>query len=155
DFHRSPRHPHLRFALDRHRLSVQIAVTFPFHDWQTPLHRLTRVCRLYAVKRIRAFIVAHSKTHTLEPAAQSLGPVTAEEAALVENLDFPGLPRQVAVTMDATGRWDEPRHLPRVAAHRAGTQTARSTIKPCARLKVEALTLYAFSLENWRRPKTE
>src|SRR6202030_1723043 len=45
--------------------------------------------------------------------------------------------------------------LPRAAGHRSGTQTARSTIETCARLKIEALSLYAFSVENWRRPKTE
>jgi len=45
--------------------------------------------------------------------------------------------------------------LPRIAGHKAGTETARTTIETCARLKIEALTLYAFSVENWRRPKTE
>ncbi len=57
--------------------------------------------------------------------------------------------------MDGNGRWAQKRHLPRVAGHRAGTQSARTTIETCARLHVEALTLYAFSVENWRRPKTE
>src|SRR5258707_13119678 len=57
--------------------------------------------------------------------------------------------------MDGNGRWAQKRHLPRVAGHRAGTQSARTTIETCARLKVEALTLYAFSVENWRRPKAE
>jgi undecaprenyl diphosphate synthase len=57
--------------------------------------------------------------------------------------------------MDGNGRWAQRRHMPRVVGHKAGTQTARSTIETCARLKIEALTLYAFSLENWRRPKTE
>ena len=99
--------------------------------------------------------MAHSKTHTLEPAASALGPVTAEEAGLIEKLDLTRLPRHVAVIMDGNGRWAQRRHLPRVAGHRSGTQTARSTIETCARLKIEALTLYAFSLENWRRPKTE
>jgi undecaprenyl diphosphate synthase len=84
-----------------------------------------------------------------------LGPVTAEEAALLEKLDVTRLPRHVAVIMDGNGRWAQRRHLPRIAGHRSGTQTARSTIETCARLKIEALTLYAFSLENWRRPKTE
>jgi undecaprenyl diphosphate synthase len=85
----------------------------------------------------------------------SLGPVTPEEANLLEKLDLARLPHHVAVIMDGNGRWAQKRHLPRVAGHRAGTQTARSTIETCARLKIEALTLYAFSLENWRRPKTE
>ena len=57
--------------------------------------------------------------------------------------------------MDGNGRWARRRHLPRIAGHRKGTETARTTIETCARLKVEALTLYAFSVENWRRPKTE
>ncbi len=85
----------------------------------------------------------------------SLGPVTPEEARLLEKLDFARLPRHVAVIMDGNGRWAQKRHLPRIAGHRSGTQSARTTIETCARLKIEALTLYAFSVENWRRPKTE
>ncbi len=65
------------------------------------------------------------------------------------------LPRHVAVIMDGNGRWAQKRHLPRIAGHRSGTQSARTTIETCARLKIEALTLYAFSVENWRRPKAE
>jgi len=57
--------------------------------------------------------------------------------------------------MDGNGRWAQKRHLPRIAGHSAGTQSARTTIETCARLHIEALTLYAFSVENWRRPKTE
>ena len=89
------------------------------------------------------------------PVPSSLGPVTAEEARLLEKLDFTRLPRHVAVIMDGNGRWAQRRHLPRIAGHRAGTRSARTTIETCARLKIEALTLYAFSVENWRRPKTE
>ena len=85
----------------------------------------------------------------------SLGPVTPEEASLLEKLDLGRLPRHVAVIMDGNGRWAQKRHLPRIAGHRSGTQSARVTIETCARLKIEALTLYAFSVENWRRPKTE
>ena len=85
----------------------------------------------------------------------SLGPVTPEEAILLEKLDLTRLPRHVAVIMDGNGRWAQKRHLPRIAGHRSGTQSARTTIETCARLKIEALTLYAFSVENWRRPKTE
>jgi len=85
----------------------------------------------------------------------SLGPVTPEEANLLEKLDLTRLPRHVAVIMDGNGRWAQKRHLPRIAGHRSGTQSARITIETCARLKIEALTLYAFSVENWRRPKTE
>jgi len=81
--------------------------------------------------------------------------VTSEEAHLLEKLDLERLPRHIAVIMDGNGRWAQKRHLPRVAGHRAGTQSARTTIETCARLHVEALTLYAFSVENWRRPKAE
>jgi undecaprenyl diphosphate synthase len=101
--------------------------------------------------------VSHKKPYKpLEvPVPSSLGPVTAEEARLLEKLDFTRLPRHVAVIMDGNGRWAQRRHLPRIAGHRAGTRSARTTIETCARLKIEALTLYAFSVENWRRPKTE
>jgi undecaprenyl diphosphate synthase len=85
----------------------------------------------------------------------ALGPVTPEEAQLLAKLDLARLPRHVAVIMDGNGRWAQRKHLPRPAGHRSGTQTARTTIETCARLKIEALTLYAFSVENWRRPKTE
>jgi len=96
----------------------------------------------------------NSKTlHVADPG--SLGPVTPEEARLLEKLDLGRLPRHVAVIMDGNGRWAQKRHLPRIAGHRSGTQSARITIETCARLKIEALTLYAFSVENWRRPKTE
>jgi undecaprenyl diphosphate synthase len=93
--------------------------------------------------------------HSLELSAAALGPVTAEEAHILKKLDLEQLPRHIAVIMDGNGRWAQKRHLPRVAGHRAGTQSARTTIETCARLKVEALTLYAFSVENWRRPKAE
>jgi undecaprenyl diphosphate synthase len=94
--------------------------------------------------------VSHNRPHP-----ESLGPVTSEEAYLLEKLDFSRLPRHVAVIMDGNGRWAQKRHLPRIAGHSAGTQSARTTIESCARLNIEALTLYAFSVENWRRPKTE
>jgi len=101
--------------------------------------------------------VSHNHTsRTLHVATPgSLGPVTPEEASLLEKLDLTRLPRHVAVIMDGNGRWAQKRHLPRIAGHRSGTQSARTTIETCARLKIEALTLYAFSVENWRRPKTE
>ena len=101
--------------------------------------------------------MSHShSSKTLHVAAPgSLGPVTPEEARLLEKLDLTRLPRHVAVIMDGNGRWAQKRHLPRIAGHRSGTQSARTTIETCARLKIEALTLYAFSVENWRRPKTE
>ena len=96
-----------------------------------------------------------SPAHTHLGSSETLGPVTAEEARILEKLDFSRLPRHIAVIMDGNGRWAQRRHLPRVAGHRAGTQSARMAIETCARLHIEALTLYAFSVENWRRPKTE
>jgi undecaprenyl diphosphate synthase len=78
-----------------------------------------------------------------------------EEAALLEKLDPNRLPEHIAVIMDGNGRWAQRRHLPRVAGHRAGVKAARAVIDSCARLKIPCLTLYAFSLENWRRPEAE
>jgi undecaprenyl diphosphate synthase len=88
-------------------------------------------------------------------AEHGLGTVNAEEASLLESLDLTRLPRHIAVIMDGNGRWAQKRHLPRVAGHQSGTKSARITIETCARLKIQALTLYAFSVENWRRPKAE
>jgi undecaprenyl diphosphate synthase len=101
--------------------------------------------------------VSHSHHHTLAKplGVDSLGPVTAEEARLLEKLDVSRLPRHIAIIMDGNGRWAQKRHLPRIVGHSTGTESARTTIETCARLNIEALTLYAFSVENWRRPKTE
>ncbi|MBV9887904.1 MAG: isoprenyl transferase [Acidobacteria bacterium] len=96
---------------------------------------------------------SHVTLQVATPAA--LGTVTAEEAELLAKLDLARLPRHVAVIMDGNGRWAKRRLLPRVAGHKVGAQTTRTIIETCARLNIEALTLYAFSVENWRRPKTE
>jgi len=65
------------------------------------------------------------------------------------------VPRHVAIIMDGNGRWARKRHLPRVAGHRVGLEAVRKTIKACVSHGVEALTLFAFSSENWRRPQEE
>ena len=88
-------------------------------------------------------------------ASELLKPASPQEARLLEQLDPRRFPQHVAVIMDGNGRWAQRRHLPRIAGHRAGVRSAREVIETCARLKIAALTLYAFSLENWRRPKTE
>jgi undecaprenyl diphosphate synthase len=88
-------------------------------------------------------------------ASELLKPANAGEADLLGELDLKRLPQHVAVIMDGNGRWAERRHLPRVAGHRAGVKAAREIIESCARLKLPYLTLYAFSLENWRRPQAE
>lgn len=77
------------------------------------------------------------------------------EAALLDNLDPARFPKHIAMIMDGNGRWAERRHLPRVAGHRAGVKAAREMIRTCAQLGISCLTLYAFSLENWRRPEAE
>jgi len=66
-----------------------------------------------------------------------------------------GLPRHVAVIMDGNGRWAQRRALPRHLGHRAGAKAVRATVEACARRGIEALTLFAFSSENWQRPQDE
>jgi undecaprenyl diphosphate synthase len=66
-----------------------------------------------------------------------------------------GVPRHIAVIMDGNGRWAAQRSLPRHVGHRAGVKAVRATVEGCARRGVEALTLFAFSSENWRRPADE
>ena len=66
-----------------------------------------------------------------------------------------GVPRHVAIIMDGNGRWAKARHLPRVAGHRQGAEAVRKTVRAAGELGIEALTLYAFSSENWRRPADE
>jgi len=79
----------------------------------------------------------------------------SEEELLVKQIDFSRLPRHVAVIMDGNGRWAEKRSLPRIEGHRAGADSVREVVETCARLGIEFLTLYAFSKENWKRPKHE
>jgi undecaprenyl diphosphate synthase len=74
---------------------------------------------------------------------------------LARALDAARLPRHIAIIMDGNGRWAKKRSLPRAAGHRAGVEPVRVTVETCARIGVEVLTLYAFSLENWKRPRTE
>jgi undecaprenyl diphosphate synthase len=88
-------------------------------------------------------------------ATELLKPENREEAALLDKLDPRRFPEHLAIIMDGNGRWAERRHLPRVAGHRSGVKMAREIIETCARLKLSMLTLYAFSLENWRRPQAE
>ena len=78
-----------------------------------------------------------------------------EDWLLAESIDTARLPAHVAIIMDGNGRWARRRSLPRVAGHRAGIEPVRVTVETCARLGLETLTLYAFSVENWKRPHYE
>ena len=82
-------------------------------------------------------------------------PVGSPEQALAGEVDFDRLPAHVAVIMDGNGRWAAQRHLPRVEGHRAGIDAVRDVVETSARLGLDVLTLYAFSVENWKRPRAE
>ena len=79
----------------------------------------------------------------------------SREWSLAECIDPQRLPSHIAVIMDGNGRWAKRRGLPRAAGHRAGVEPVRVTVDTCARLGLQALTLYAFSTENWKRPRAE
>jgi len=90
------------------------------------------------------------------PAPSLLAPVSAEEAAAFARLRLDALPRHVAIIMDGNGRWAKQRSLgERIEGHRAGTESVRAAVRTAAQLRMAALTLYAFSTENWSRPKHE
>jgi undecaprenyl diphosphate synthase len=77
------------------------------------------------------------------------------DAALLASIVWDRLPRHVAIIMDGNGRWAARRGQPRIAGHRAGVEAVRAAVDTGARLGLEALTLYAFSTENWKRPRYE
>ena len=81
--------------------------------------------------------------------------LSRKEAAVYAKLDPHRLPHHIAIIMDGNGRWARSRHLPRIAGHKAGVDAVRSTVETAARVGVPALTLYAFSAENWKRPQLE
>src|SRR5438552_12815297 len=74
---------------------------------------------------------------------------------LSEQIDRSALPAHIAIIMDGNGRWARKRGLPRVAGHRAGISAVREVVEGSAELGISVLTLYAFSVENWKRPWTE
>ncbi|MGL5692521.1 MAG: isoprenyl transferase [Peptostreptococcaceae bacterium] len=74
---------------------------------------------------------------------------------LIYDIDLEKVPTHIAIIMDGNGRWAKKRFLPRTAGHKAGVETIREVVKECSRLGVQYLTLYAFSTENWKRPKIE
>ena len=78
-----------------------------------------------------------------------------QESMLLASIDWDRLPRHVAIIMDGNGRWAAQRGQPRIAGHRAGVEAVRASVDTGARLGLGALTLYAFSTENWKRPRYE
>jgi undecaprenyl diphosphate synthase len=85
----------------------------------------------------------------------SVVPAGSPEEALARQVNFDRLPKHIAVIMDGNGRWAAQRHLPRVEGHRAGIESVRDVVEGSARVGIKVLTLYAFSVENWKRPVTE
>ena len=86
--------------------------------------------------------------------ADILKPNSAD-AKLLSQIDTERLPKHVAVIMDGNGRWAKQRGKPRIFGHRAGAESVKAIIDTCGRLQIKAVTLYAFSTENWKRPKAE
>src|SRR3954471_6060682 len=77
------------------------------------------------------------------------------DQALLNAIDWDRLPKHVAIIMDGNGRWAALRGQPRISGHRAGVEAVRASVDTGARLGLQALTLYAFSTENWKRPRYE
>jgi undecaprenyl diphosphate synthase len=82
-------------------------------------------------------------------------PPGSPDEALARQVNFDQLPSHIALIMDGNGRWAAQRHLPRVEGHRAGIDSVRDVVETSARLGIDVLTLYAFSIENWKRPRAE
>src|SRR4030081_1392590 len=91
---------------------------------------------------------------SLEQLLASIPPGSPDET-LARQVNFEQLPAHVAIIMDGNGRWAAQRHLPRVEGHRAGIDSVRDVVESSARPSIDVLTLYAFSVENWKRPRTE
>src|SRR5690348_15753269 len=80
---------------------------------------------------------------------------TADPMATLPDVHPARVPRHIAIIMDGNGRWAKERGFPRMFGHRNGARVVREVVEECGRLGVEALTLYSFSMENWKRPKEE
>jgi undecaprenyl diphosphate synthase len=82
-------------------------------------------------------------------------PPGSPDQTLARQVNFGQLPSHVAIIMDGNGRWAAHRHMPRVEGHRAGIDSVREVVETSARIGIDVLTLYAFSVENWKRPRAE
>jgi undecaprenyl diphosphate synthase len=82
-------------------------------------------------------------------------PLKKSSAALSSSLDYDKLPQHIAIIMDGNGRWAKERHLPRIVGHHQGSENVDTIVSFCREIGIRYVTLYAFSLENWARPKDE
>jgi undecaprenyl diphosphate synthase len=94
------------------------------------------------------------ENHFMKALMEALQPGT-QDWVLAQTIDSARLPAHIAIIMDGNGRWAGRRLMPRVAGHKAGITPVRISVETCARLGVKVLTLYAFSVENWKRPRHE
>ena len=92
---------------------------------------------------------------SMHPNFKEILKANSAEAQLLERVDLARLPRHIAIIMDGNGRWAKQRGKPRIFGHRAGAESVKAIVDTCTRLGIHAVTLYAFSTENWKRPKTE
>ena len=99
-------------------------------------------------------MVYHKNLRSMKDLFAALKP-GSKDWLLAEAIDPDRLPSHIAIIMDGNGRWATRRNLPRVAGHKAGIEPVRTTVETCNRLGIQALTLYAFSVENWKRPRAE
>src|SRR5271156_2685644 len=79
----------------------------------------------------------------------------SKDWVIARAIDAGRLPAHIAIIMDGTGRWARRRGLPRAAGHKAGMESVRTVVETCTQMGIQALTLYAFSTENWKRPRPE
>lgn len=86
---------------------------------------------------------------------KNMSQLSSDEEKLLNQIKLNPLPRHIAIIMDGNGRWAKKRGLPRIFGHREGTESVREMVRICGELKLEALTLFAFSTENWARSKSE
>ncbi|HET7578466.1 MAG TPA: isoprenyl transferase [Bacillales bacterium] len=84
-----------------------------------------------------------------------LGKFLTKNNEVSNQVDSANIPKHIAIIMDGNGRWAKKRGLPRIAGHREGMKVVRNVVIQCSNLGIEALTVYAFSTENWKRPKPE
>jgi undecaprenyl diphosphate synthase len=116
-----------------------------------PAERLWRVRHEACIMRA---CVPQVTRMALEKLLASIPPGSPDEA-LARRVNPAKLPAHIAIIMDGNGRWAAQRHLPRVKGHQAGVDAVREAVESSARLGIEVLTLYAFSVENWKRPQLE